>query len=237
MFDKLKDVFSSGRKKKKPKIKDIISSEEVADIDFLEFRETEEADLAVIDMDKIPLEEQDELRKAVVKLGDIPFFEGEVEHFYTFKYTKQVHQCPRCGGLLQQRYANWIYAVMSGKQRIMLTSAGYFCPKCPTVIIDEEEIKDGIVGNYKYREIISIQYENGDVSGIETLNGKEVIAMIHDEETGDISWIAKDEIPSGYARFSTKKTFSNRKSSQRRRMQKNSKKQQRAKKKKKRKRK
>ncbi|MDM8526619.1 hypothetical protein QUF58_00290 [Anaerolineales bacterium HSG24] len=238
MFEWLKKIFSQEEKSKEITLPDEEEeeedeeNEEEEESDYIEIRNIgkDEEDILVLDIDRVPPDEREDLHATVTELTDLPFFEDNVEHFYTLKYAKQIHQCPRCGDLLQQQYADWVYATKAGKMRIMLAPAGYFCLKCPTVIVDENLIKSGIDGNYKYREILSIAHDDGVLSGMATLNGKEVVLLVRDEAEEDVSWVSPDYVPSEHGR---KKISSNRKSTQRKRMQKNSKKQQRAKRKKK----
>lgn len=92
-------------------------------------------------------EEQQALRAAATTLANIPCYEGHVEHGYAWRGVATPRRCPRCHGETQQHYANFIYAT-EGAPRVMFAPAGYFCPQCPTVIVDEEMIRAGITGPF-----------------------------------------------------------------------------------------
>jgi hypothetical protein len=226
MFEWLKKVVGA---QPKPKPRKQISANHDDLEGFLEIRD--EGRMAVVDADKLSTYERAELRAGMQEVSDLDYFDGKVEHLYTLNYVQKTAPCPRCGAATEQQYANWIYGTDLAT-RVMLVPAGYFCTACPTVIVDEDMIRKGIVGNYKYREIWGIDDE-GDFKGWATINDKKVIFTYNEDEEESGSWVALDDF--GPERPNIKrKSYSDRKSSQRRRMQKESKKQQRPKKKKKR---
>src|SRR5918999_367701 len=89
--------------------------------------------------------ERESLRSLASELSNLTFFEGHIKHGYSLHSVSNPAQCPRCKASTQQQYANFIYAT-NVAPRVMLAPAGYFCTKCPTVIVDEDLIQAGIRG-------------------------------------------------------------------------------------------
>jgi hypothetical protein len=54
--------------------------------------------------------------------------------------------CPRCGGLMQQRTQTYLLATRRGKKItdsfIASNDMGWFCTRCPTVVINPEQLSD-----------------------------------------------------------------------------------------------
>jgi hypothetical protein len=53
--------------------------------------------------------------------------------------------CPRCGQRLQQSYQSYVIGTRRGSQitdsLLMGSDFGWFCPRCPTVVIDPAQVK------------------------------------------------------------------------------------------------
>lgn len=65
----------------------------------------------------------------------------------------------------------------------MLAPAGYFCPACPTVIIDEEMISTGMKGGRRFRRVVGIDYGNEKRMDLfRTWNGEKPTYLLGEDE-------------------------------------------------------
>lgn len=138
--------------------------------------------VATINMDKWSQDQKEAFRVAAAEEFDMSLFEGNVEHGYLLKYVRTEDKCPRCDGETRQQYGNFIYATDIAT-RVMFAAAGYFCTECPTVIIDEQMIEDGITGDFKFLGILGIDY--GETQGpdfFRTWNGKDAIYVFDEDK-------------------------------------------------------
>ena len=120
---------------------------------------------------------------AALQHAQLPLFVGDIENGYALSAVATSEQCPQCDAATQQQYASFIYATNLAA-RAMFAPAGYFCSRCPTVIVDEEVIRSGIVGKFKYEGVIGIDYDNKKPpETFRTWNGKPTVLLM-DEETG-----------------------------------------------------
>ena len=77
-------------------------------------------------------------------------------------YTNaELAKCPRCKAATEQMYANFIY-IVGDESRAMLGPAGYFCSKCPTVIVDEDMVKKATRGKGEFRGVVGLTDEEGE---------------------------------------------------------------------------
>jgi hypothetical protein len=81
--------------------------------------------------------------EAMNKATDVPIFKGVVENAYESDFLGYKDKCPLCQTPTQQMYSNFIWANQEAA-RLMAAPAGHFCPKCPTVIIDDDIMQVGI---------------------------------------------------------------------------------------------
>jgi len=66
----------------------------------------------------------------------------------------------------------------------MLTPGGYFCTKCPSVVIDQELIRTGISDSrFEYHGVLGIDYgKERDPDFFETWNGEETIYIFDEDQ-------------------------------------------------------
>ena len=115
--------------------------------------------------------------------SDISFFEGHIENAYSLDFVKVSDKCPLCNSETIQYYSHFIYATQIAP-RVLLAPAGYFCAKCPTVIINENMIKDGIKSDFLYKGVLGIDPENNKKPDFfKTWNGKTPIYIFDENET------------------------------------------------------
>jgi hypothetical protein len=72
-------------------------------------------------------------------------------------FEKRPDPCPRCGSPLQSCYATYLVATRRGKKSadsfIISNDKGWFCPRCPTVVISPEEVSEHLVHNLPYWDV------------------------------------------------------------------------------------
>ena len=179
-------------------------------------------------LDGLSEEEQKKALQEMTRLSDIPTHNGEVEHGYSLAKASDQAKCPRCAAPTELRYADFIYATQKGP-RIMMAPAGYFCPRCPTVIVDEELLRQGVSKNFVYRSVIGIECEDKKKGGpFKTWNGKETIVLFDEmEETMEL--VTKDMMALPPGRASAPSKQNKRSAARRREMARQSRKQNRRK--------
>lgn len=160
----------------------------------------ESARVVTTNLDGLSKEAQKKALQEMTQLSDIPAHNGAVEHGYSLAEVADPAKCPRCAAPTDLRYADFIYATQKGP-RIMMAPAGYFCPRCPTVIVDEDLLRQGVSKNFVYRSVVGIECEDKKKGGpFKTWNGKETIVFFDEvEETMEL--VTKDmlALPSGRA--------------------------------------
>lgn len=96
-----------------------------------------------LNLDNLKDDEKRAFYSAVSEHSQMDLYAGHVEHGYALDTVSTSASCPRCQAPTQQHYANFIYATQIAP-RVMFAPAGYFCTACPTVVIDEGVIRQGI---------------------------------------------------------------------------------------------
>jgi len=162
--------------------------------------------LAKIDTDESRENEEQELFSTISEISGISVYEGHVEHGYSIDNVSTTQECPKCHSPAQKYYANWIYATQIAP-RVMFASAGYFCSKCPTVIVDESLIKSAIKKRFQFQGILGIDYgEKKEPDLFKTWNGEETVYIFDENETAmGLSTIGSiDPVPSKERNKTTK---------------------------------
>ncbi len=152
-------------------------------------------------------EEKKELFAEAVKKSDITAYEGHIEHAYSRRHAYQPETCPRCGADTQQQYGNFIYATQIAT-RVMFAPAGYFCTECPSVIIDEDIIRNGITDRrFRFQGVLGIDYgEERKPDLFKTWNGQESVYVFNeDQQPMGISTCDTDHFSPQISRPSPKK--------------------------------
>lgn len=155
-----------------------IKKEETAEIHVpLNIIEHEGKDIALIDVNELSEDHQAALKQVTQEISKLPYFNGKVEHGYELDYIEDPAFCPRCDSKTAQQYATFIYCTQI-VPRLMLAPAGYFCTKCPTVIIDEDMIISGINEKFEYRGILGLDYNGKQPASIlKTWNDKKLVII------------------------------------------------------------
>jgi hypothetical protein len=86
-------------------------------------------------------DEKIEKEKTLSSETGIPSFKRRnIDFGYSKSYTMTVRDCPKCNATLEQNYADLVYATKNGEIKSVVSSAGYFCPSCPTFVVDEKAL-------------------------------------------------------------------------------------------------
>lgn len=96
-----------------------------------------------VDIDGWSEDEKHDFYSAVSNYSQMNVYTGFVEHAHALDTVTTPACCPRCQAATQQQYANFIYATQRAP-RVMFAPAGYFCTACPSVVIDEALIRQGV---------------------------------------------------------------------------------------------
>lgn len=128
------------------------------------------------------------LLKEIAQHNNIPIYKGAIVNAYESDFLGYKDHCPLCDTPTVQHTTNFIWANQVAS-RIMTAPAGYFCPNCPTVIIDDDLIQTAIDKNrFEYWGVCGIEtgYEkkNGD-SLFQTFNGQKPTYILDEEGSLD----------------------------------------------------
>jgi len=127
--------------------------------------------------------ERKELFAEAAKKTEMTAFEGHIEHAYSRRHVHQTEKCPRCSADTRQQYGNFIYATQIAT-RVMFAPAGYFCKECPSVIIDEDIIRNGITDRrFKYQGVLGIDYgKENEPDFFNTWNGQKSVYIFNEDQ-------------------------------------------------------
>ena len=135
-----------------------------------------------LNLDNLKEDEKREFYSAVSEHSQMELYRGHIDHGYAMDTVATPASCPRCQAPTRQHYANFIYATQIAP-RVMFAPAGYFCTACPTVVIDEALIREGINQQFVYRGVLGLDYEGEKHPDIlKTWNGDKTV-YIFDEHT------------------------------------------------------
>src|SRR5207248_2850439 len=110
-----------------------------------------------VDLDALPPGARATMEQELVAQNALPLFVGEIEHAYTKSAVGQTGICPRCKSPTENKCAHFIYAT-NVASRVMLAPAGFFCARCPTVIVDESIMATGIKPGLLFRGVVGINF-------------------------------------------------------------------------------
>jgi hypothetical protein len=116
-------------------------------------------------------EESDALMAFGSEQAGLQIFKGEVEHAYESNFTKQTDICPRCEAATELMYAHFVYATEYAP-RVMSGPGGFFCTKCPTVIINDAQVAIVAKPRFQYGGVCAIETTLGKPNLFSTMNGK-----------------------------------------------------------------
>jgi hypothetical protein len=128
---------------------------------------------------------EDEKRKFYAKASEysqLDLYTGHVEHGYAIDTVATPAFCPRCQAATQQQYANFIYATQRAP-RVMFAPAGYFCTVCPTVVIDEALIRQGVIPPFTYQGVLGIDHKGEPHPDFfKTWNGSKTVYIFDEDQ-------------------------------------------------------
>jgi len=147
-----------------------------------------------VNMDIFPEEEKEQFYELAVEKSELSRFTGPVEHGYSKRRFGSVEVCPRCGARTQNQYGHFVYATQLA-MRAIFAAAGHFCTACPSVIVDEDMIEQGIQDSRcSYLGVLGLDYGKArEPDYFRTWNGEEVI-YVFDENENPIGIASRSEL-------------------------------------------
>ena len=125
---------------------------------------------------KLPAKDIYTILQNASSVSGLAIFAGKVSHAYESDFTKQIKTCPRCGAPTQQMLSIFPYATQIMSRQIT-GSAGHFCTKCPTVIINDDIMKTAIAPPYLYGGVFAIMTLDSEIHHFKTLNGEVCLSL------------------------------------------------------------
>lgn len=126
--------------------------------------------------------EQHALHTVAAETAKITFYTGKVQHGYALSVVMTPERCPRCRAGTRQHYANFIYATQTAP-RVLFAPAGYFCTRCPTVVIDEEMVRAGMTASFTFHGVVGIAYDDRDAPDyFLTWNGQHAVYLLNEDQ-------------------------------------------------------
>ena len=148
----------------------------------MEIRENKKNGLVSFRLDDMPEDEQEKFLDGLTKQSGLTRFKGSIKHAYSFEKLRDEGVCPLCVSGTKRYYADFIYAT-DVAPRVMYSPA-FFCINCPTVIINEAVIIDGITGGFKYQGVLGIDYGKVQRPDLfETWNGEKTVYILDEDHT------------------------------------------------------
>jgi len=141
-----------------------------------------------VNTDNMSQAERDAIWAEASGHGEIPIFDGHIEHGYAADDVADPDCCPRCGGMTKLEYANFIYLTQLAL-RVMLAPLGYFCTKCPTVIVETALIESGMKDKrYQFRGVLGIDYgKKKEPDYFRTWSGEDLVYLL--DEDGNLEGV------------------------------------------------
>jgi SEC-C motif len=134
-----------------------------------------------VDFDRVAPEERPALIDLLFRHNRVPRFKGTVEHGYSKAFVKSLARCPRCGAPTRQCGAEFIYAT-DRAVRSQVAPAGFFCSACPTVIIDDTMIAQGVKEGFVFQGLLGIHHGgSAPDSMFKTWNDQETVYIMDEE--------------------------------------------------------
>lgn len=123
------------------------------------------------------------LIEELTKHSDFPIFKGKVDNAYESDFLGYKDKCPLCNTPTVQHYSSFVWANQIAS-RLLAAPAGHFCPNCPTVIIDDDVVKNGTDrARFMYWGVCAIESGYNETNLFKTFNGEKPTYIL-DEKGG-----------------------------------------------------
>ena len=134
-------------------------------------------------MDDWEPDTQQALHALAAKHANLTFYDGKVQHGYALSSRRP----PDAMSTLPCQHTAALYQCYlrhpDGTARPVPVPAGYFCTRCPTVIIDEAMVQAGITASFTLRGIVGIAYETRETPDFFlTWNGRHVVYILDEAQ-------------------------------------------------------
>ena len=134
----------------------------------------------VFDLDELEGDAPKNLAELFAEKMNFGVFKGNIKHAYTLKIVKNQTECPRCGEKTEQLYTDLVYTT-GAQLRVSTGPSGYFCTHCPTIIIDEAVIAEGVAHKYNFEAVVGLD-KHGKFQAFNTWNGSKSIYIMDENE-------------------------------------------------------
>ena len=121
--------------------------------------------------------------KAFSEASNLEVFKGKIEHAYESDFTGYTDHCPKCDAPTKEMYSGFVYATQT-RARVMSAPAGHFCTKCPTVIINDETIRENMPQGIKYGGTCALEGNINHPNIFSTFNGKKPMYVLDEDKQG-----------------------------------------------------
>lgn len=167
-----------------------MSEENKSDIEKIQLTEEMQAEvnrkentIKIVKEKEVSGKDNRDLLELFSKESGIPVFKGNIKHAYESDFLGFKDKCPRCDEDTETMMSNFAYGTQD-KSRIIAAPAGHFCTNCPTVIIDDDVIKNSINKKIDYCGVYEIEtgYET-EKKLFETFNGEKPVFILDPTKT------------------------------------------------------
>jgi hypothetical protein len=154
--------------------------------------------------EEVSAEQNVQLLEIAGKAADIPVFKGQVAHLYESDFTGYKDKCPRCGGAVTRMFSNFAYATQDSS-RLLAAHAGLFCQSCPTVIIDDDVMRESIDRTrFEYRGVFSVESGYDALRIVDTINGVKPVVILSEDQQDIEGFLQSVHQPKGGRYFDPK---------------------------------
>ena len=110
-------------------------------------------------------------------------FKGNIDNAYEADFTGYTDHCPKCDAPTKQMYSGFVYATQI-RARVITAPAGHFCTKCPTVIINDEILRQAVPSEFKYGGTCALEGNQNEPNLFSTFNGKKSTYVLDEDQQG-----------------------------------------------------
>jgi hypothetical protein len=119
------------------------------------------------------------------KSGVSDIFKGTIENAYESDFLGYVDKCPVCNHETKLMNSGFVYATQT-RTRIASGPCGYFCTHCPTVIIDDDMMRQTVSPGFKYGGTVAIETGYAKTPLLfENFNGKKPTYVLDEYQNMD----------------------------------------------------
>lgn len=127
----------------------------------------------------------DEIRQTIetfaAHTGKLGIFKGNIDNAYESDFLGYTDKCPLCNHETEQMYSGFVYATQT-RARVASGPCGHFCTNCPTVIIDDDLVRQAVSRGYKYGGTVAIETGYSKTILFKNFNGKKPTYVLGEDQ-------------------------------------------------------